>query len=94
MPFRFGVAIPGRIFMHEPNDSTRLVEQHFSSLTAENEMKPFALQPKEGEFHWDVADRFVAFGEKNKMNTASSGTTRRRAGSSSTPTDPRPIARR
>ena len=40
--------------MGAPNDSTRLVEQHFSSITAENEMKPFALQPKEGEFHWDV----------------------------------------
>ena len=67
MPFRFGVAIPARIFVRAPNASSRLVERHFSSITAENEMKPFALQPREGEFHWDVSDRFVAFGEKNKM---------------------------
>lgn len=67
MPFKFGVAIPARIFMRAPNDSSRLVERHFNSITPENEMKPASLQPKEGEFRWDVSDRFVAFGEKNKM---------------------------
>ena len=67
MPFKFGVAIPARIFMRAPNDATRLVERHFNSITPENEMKPASLQPKEGEFRWDVSDRFVAFGEKNKM---------------------------
>ena len=65
MPFKFGVAIPARIFMRAPNDSSRLVERHFNSITPENEMKPASLQPKEGEFRWDVSDRFVAFGEKH-----------------------------
>lgn len=67
MPFSFGVAIPSKIYMGAPDDSTRLVERHFNSITPENEMKPMHVQPREGEFHWDVADRFVAFGERNRM---------------------------
>ena len=67
MPFRFGVAIPAKVYIGGEGDSARTVARHFSSITAENEMKPDALQPREGEFRWDVADRFVAFGERHGM---------------------------
>ncbi|ACU08176.1 Endo-1,4-beta-xylanase A precursor [Flavobacteriaceae bacterium 3519-10] len=44
-----------------------IVEKHFSSIVAENCMKSMFLQPQEGQFFFDDADKFVAFGEKNNQ---------------------------
>jgi endo-1,4-beta-xylanase len=44
-----------------------LLKQHFSSIVAENCMKSCFLQPQEGVFCFDNADRFVEFGEDNGM---------------------------
>lgn len=44
-----------------------VVKKHFSSLVAENAMKSMFLQPQEGNFFFDDADKFVAFGEQNDM---------------------------
>lgn len=41
--------------------------KHFNSIVAENCMKPAAIEPKKGEFHFNAADAFVAFGQTNKM---------------------------
>lgn len=46
----------------------RVVKHHFNTVTAENCMKSMYLQPEEGEFFFDEADRFVEFGEKNGMH--------------------------
>jgi endo-1,4-beta-xylanase len=56
----------------EPNqlDSPRhadLLAMHFNSLTAENAMKPGSIQPEEGVFNWDGADRLVQFAQDNDM---------------------------
>ncbi|WP_409568067.1 endo-1,4-beta-xylanase [Proteiniphilum saccharofermentans] len=45
-----------------------IVKHHFNSITAENCMKSMYLQPKEGEFFFEEADRFVEFGEANGMH--------------------------
>lgn len=42
-----------------------LLINHFNSLTAENEMKPENLQPKENQFTFEVADQFVTFAEQH-----------------------------
>lgn len=47
--------------------SDEIITSQFSSIVAENCMKSMFLQPQEGKFFFDDADRFVAFGEKNKM---------------------------
>lgn len=47
--------------------SDQIIASQFSSIVAENCMKSMFLQPREGKFFFDDADRFVAFGEKNKM---------------------------
>lgn len=65
--FRLGVAVAPRVYCGEENEETRIVKENFNAITPENEMKPDALQPSEGVFRWDVADKFVAFGEKNHM---------------------------
>lgn len=48
--------------------AVKIVKHHFNSITAENCMKSMYLQPKEGEFFFDEADRFVEFGERNGMH--------------------------
>ena len=45
-----------------------LIKTQFNSITPENVMKSERLQPREGEFTFDLADAFVAFGEANDMH--------------------------
>lgn len=47
--------------------SLRIIKTQFDAIVAENCMKSMYLQPKEGEFFFDDADKFVAFGETNDM---------------------------
>lgn len=61
--FKIGVAIPYRVLMNPME--TKMVVKHFNSITAENEMKPESIQPKEGEFDFSRADAFVKFAEEN-----------------------------
>ena len=44
-----------------------LIKQHFNSIVAENCMKSMHIQPTEGVFFFDEADKFVEFGEANNM---------------------------
>lgn len=46
----------------------KLIQQHFNSIVAENCMKSMYLQPTEGVFFFDEADRFIQFGEENNMH--------------------------
>ncbi|PRD47839.1 endo-1,4-beta-xylanase [Sphingobacterium haloxyli] len=48
--------------------ASKVVEQHFSSVVAENCMKSMFMQPREGEFYFKDADQFVAYGEKHNMH--------------------------
>jgi endo-1,4-beta-xylanase len=43
----------------------QLLEKHFSSITAENAMKPEEIQPLEGIFDFKDADKIVDFAEDN-----------------------------
>lgn len=47
--------------------SDDIIKKQFSSIVAENCMKSMFIQPQEGKFFFDDADKFVEFGEKNKM---------------------------
>lgn len=48
--------------------ATDIVTRHFNAIVAENCMKSMYLQPREGEFHFQQADEFVAFGEQHGMH--------------------------
>ena len=65
--FVVGAALSADVFTGEVAAEAAAVAAEFSTITAENEMKPERVQPQEGVFTWDLADKFVAFGEKNKM---------------------------
>lgn len=44
-----------------------LLAKHFNSITAENEMKFESLQPEEGRFTFEKADKLAAFAKENGM---------------------------
>lgn len=65
--FLFGVAVNmPQVNGVNPNES-ELIAKEFSTIVAENCMKPQPTHPEENKFVWDDADKFVAFGEKNKQ---------------------------
>ena len=43
------------------------ITRHFNSIVPENCLKPDGIQPREGHFTWQNADRFVEFGEQHGM---------------------------
>ncbi len=47
--------------------SLELVKHHFSSIVAENCMKSGSLHPEENRYDFNLADKFVKFGEDNGM---------------------------
>ena len=63
--FYVGAAL-GTGFENNPS-VIKLVKNQFNSIVPENCMKSEKIHPKEGEFFWDDADKFVAFGEENNM---------------------------
>ena len=42
-----------------------LVKQEFNSITAENDMKPGVIHPKEGVWNWENADKIANFCRQN-----------------------------
>jgi len=62
--FLIGAAVDARDIA---DPSAQLLGKHFSAITAENHMKPDAIQPTEGEFTFDAADELVDYAEANDM---------------------------
>lgn len=62
--FPMGVAIDSR---ETAGASAELLNRHFNQITAENHMKPEAIQPTEGEFTFEAADQLVAFADANNL---------------------------
>ncbi len=65
--FYIGVALNTNQIWNRDTSSVRIVKQQFNSIVAENCMKTEEIQPKEGQFNFANADKFVKFGEQNKM---------------------------
>ena len=45
-----------------------VVAKHFNSITPENIMKWEEIHPQPGQYNFEAADRYVAFGEKHHMH--------------------------
>jgi len=64
LPFPFGAAVNTDLL--EKNKAYRdVVVKEYSSLTAENVMKPKALHPGENTWNWAAADSLVSFAVKH-----------------------------
>jgi len=65
--FLIGTALNEAQIMGMDTKSLELVKRHFSSIVAENCMKSGSLHPEENRYDFNLADKFVKFGEENGM---------------------------
>ena len=61
--FTVGVAV--NIRNVSDADQIALIKKNFNSITAENDMKVVSLQPREGEWNWENADKIANFCREN-----------------------------
>ena len=70
--FTVGVAVNMRNVSNP--DQIALIKKNFNSITAENDMKPVSLQPEEGKFNWENADKITPLCEAlEKVQISGSG---------------------
>jgi endo-1,4-beta-xylanase len=69
--FRIGAALNPGHFTGTDEIGTKLVKQHFNTITPENDMKWERIHPRPDAglagYSFDAADKYVEFGEKNGM---------------------------
>jgi endo-1,4-beta-xylanase len=65
--FYVGVALNAKQIWGRDTAALQIVNTHFNSVVAENCMKIKSLQPKEGQFQFKEADKFVDFGVSKGM---------------------------
>ena len=65
--FLMGVALNVRQSSGMDTSALKIVKRHFNAIVAENCMKCAEIQPKEGEFHFEDADRLVQLGLDNGL---------------------------
>ncbi len=65
--FYIGTAMNRRQINGENPEAVDLIKTHFNSIVAENVMKSGNIQPREGEFNFELPDKLVEFGEKHDM---------------------------
>ncbi|WP_037373451.1 endo-1,4-beta-xylanase [Salinimicrobium xinjiangense] len=66
--FLIGTALNRWQLAGKEPEAIEIVKQHFNAIVAENVMKSSRIQPREGEFNFALADRFVEFGEQHDMH--------------------------
>ena len=65
--FLIGTAMNVSEIEEKEPGASRLIPAQFNSITPENIMKCEVIQPGWNEYHFDLADQFVAYGKKHDM---------------------------
>lgn len=65
--FLIGAALNSNQFNERDKNGAELVKKHFNSITPENVMKWERIHPAKDKYDFAEADKYVEFGEKNKM---------------------------
>jgi len=65
--FLFGVALGVQLIDGSKPAEATTIAKEFNAIVPGNCMKSALIHPEENRFFWDDADKFVAFGEKNKL---------------------------
>jgi len=65
--FPIGVAVNDAQMAGSDKRGAAIVRKEFNSISPENAMKWENIHPSPGEYSFDMADRYVAFGEANHM---------------------------
>jgi endo-1,4-beta-xylanase len=65
--FHIGVAIGNEHINESIPQAVTLIAKEFNTITPENVMKAEVIHPEEKRYDFTMADKFVAYGQKNKM---------------------------
>jgi endo-1,4-beta-xylanase len=65
--FLIGGALNRNVVTGKDPNAAAIAEKHFSTATAENDLKWQLIHPQLNQYNWEPADSYVAFCEKNKM---------------------------
>ena len=65
--FLMGTALSAQQIEEKDTGAARLVPQHFNSVTPENIMKAEIIHPGWDRYNFDLADKMVAYAQKNDM---------------------------
>ena len=65
--FLIGAALNKPVFSEQNTAEAALVKAQFNTISPENVLKWESVHPRPGVFNFDDADRYVEFGQKNKM---------------------------
>ena len=65
--FRIGVAVNPSQFEERDQRGDPIISAQFNSISPENVLKWEVVHPRADAYDFDPGDRYVAFGEKNKM---------------------------
>lgn len=65
--FYIGAALNSRQIEGNSPDEINVVKEHFNAIVAENCMKSGPVHPRQEEYNFSTADRFVEFGVKNNL---------------------------
>ena len=65
--FLIGTAINTQQIEEKDTAGNRLIKQQFNAVTPENIMKAEIIEPSWNQFNFDLADKLVAFAQKNNI---------------------------
>ena len=65
--FLIGAAINNSHFSGRDEKGVALIKQQFNTISPENVLKWESVHPELDQYNFKDSDRYVAFGEKNKM---------------------------
>ena len=65
--FKIGASLNAAQFSGRDPRGEAIIKTHFNTITSENVLKWALVHPEEGKYDFDSPDKYVEFGEKNKM---------------------------
>lgn len=65
--FFIGTALSESQILEKNTEENKLIVNQFNSITPENIMKSMFVQPTKGNYDFKLTDKYVNYGEKNKM---------------------------
>lgn len=65
--FLIGTALGTQHILEKDEKANQLIKKEFNAITPENIMKAEVIHPQINQYNFDLADKFIEYGQKNKM---------------------------
>ena len=66
--FVIGAAVNDQLILEKDSIGAQLVKKEYNTITPENSMKWMYMEPEQGVFDFETADRYIEFSTKNNMS--------------------------